>query len=232
MNIMQRPSPNRSGRQNHTPDFIVCHIDDGTFDGTLSWITNPKSQVSYHFVVARDGRIAQTVQLTDMSWANGTTNSNDNRDNRHSTVAAIRDRRINANLYSISIGFEGRHAETQGALTEAQLNAGMQLIRHIRSEVQRLFNFTIPFARTNLIGHNEVTPRTRPNCPGAQFPWNELIRRLNANVVPPQQSQQPSEWAREPWEWAMREGITDGTRPRDNITREEAVTMLFRARGK
>lgn len=37
-----------------------------------------------------------------------------------------------------------------------------------------------------------------------------------------------SSWAREAWEWAKKAGITDGTRPRDTITREEVVTMLYR----
>jgi len=38
----------------------------------------------------------------------------------------------------------------------------------------------------------------------------------------------PSTWAQEAWEWAKREGITDGTRPRDPSTREEVITMLYR----
>lgn len=38
----------------------------------------------------------------------------------------------------------------------------------------------------------------------------------------------PSEWAKEAWEWGTNYDITDGTRPKDNITREEVVTMLHR----
>ena len=38
----------------------------------------------------------------------------------------------------------------------------------------------------------------------------------------------PSIWAKEAWEWAKKEGITDGTRPKDTPTREELVTMLHR----
>ena len=38
----------------------------------------------------------------------------------------------------------------------------------------------------------------------------------------------PSSWAKEAWEWAKKEGITDGTRPKDTTTREEMVTMLHR----
>lgn len=38
----------------------------------------------------------------------------------------------------------------------------------------------------------------------------------------------PSGWAKEAWEWAKKEGITDGTRAKDTMTREEMVTMLHR----
>lgn len=40
----------------------------------------------------------------------------------------------------------------------------------------------------------------------------------------------PSQWAKESWEWGIKNGITDGKRPQDNATREEIVTMLYRAR--
>lgn len=38
----------------------------------------------------------------------------------------------------------------------------------------------------------------------------------------------PSCWAKEAWEWAKKEGITDGTNPQGAITREQVVTMLHR----
>ena len=38
----------------------------------------------------------------------------------------------------------------------------------------------------------------------------------------------PSNWAKEAWEWAIKNSITDGTRPKGNVTREELVTMLYR----
>jgi len=230
MNITELTSPNRnSGRQGRTPDFIVCHITDGSFDGAVSWVMNPEAQVSYHFLVARDGRVTQVVDIQDTAWANGTTNSGDNRDNKTSTIDTVLERRVNANLYTVSIGFEGRWAETQGALTAVQLSAGVELIRHIQSEVKRVFGHQIPLSRTNIIGHNEITPIHRPNCPGQKFPWDELISRLQ-DVSP---SAEPvitavAPWATEAWTWAVTNGITDGTRPTDTATRQEIVTMLHR----
>lgn len=40
--------------------------------------------------------------------------------------------------------------------------------------------------------------------------------------------QEVSSWAREARDWAVSVGITDGTRPKDNVTREEVWVMLYR----
>jgi len=41
-------------------------------------------------------------------------------------------------------------------------------------------------------------------------------------------SDTPSQWAKDAWEWAQKEGYLDGTRPKDNITREELAAVLER----
>ena len=47
---------------------LVVHIAEGTFEGTISWCRNPDSDVSAHFVVAADGRIAQVVNTDVTAW--------------------------------------------------------------------------------------------------------------------------------------------------------------------
>jgi hypothetical protein len=37
-----------------------------------------------------------------------------------------------------------------------------------------------------------------------------------------------SDWAREAWQWGKGAGLCDGTRPRDPLTREEAITLFHR----
>ncbi len=39
---------------------------------------------------------------------------------------------------------------------------------------------------------------------------------------------QPSTWAKDAWEWCKREGIFDGTMPKENITREQVAVIIFR----
>ena len=38
----------------------------------------------------------------------------------------------------------------------------------------------------------------------------------------------PSSWAKEAWEWAKKEGLLDGARPKDPLTREEFAVVLKR----
>ena len=38
----------------------------------------------------------------------------------------------------------------------------------------------------------------------------------------------PSSWAKEAWAWATKEGLLDGNRPKEAITREEISIILFR----
>lgn len=45
----------------------------------------------------------------------------------------------------------------------------------------------------------------------------------------PEPVQTVSDWAREAHVWVVEQGITDGTRPKDPVTREEVWTMLYRA---
>ncbi|WFE20843.1 peptidoglycan recognition family protein [Solwaraspora sp. WMMD937] len=47
---------------------IVVHIAAGYFEGTIAWQRNPASRVSSHFVVAKDGRIAQMVDTEIRAW--------------------------------------------------------------------------------------------------------------------------------------------------------------------
>lgn len=41
---------------------------------------------------------------------------------------------------------------------------------------------------------------------------------------------EPSNWAKEAWEWGIKNGITDGTNPQGMATREEVITMIKRAK--
>ena len=121
-------------------------------------------------------------------------------------------------------------------LTEAQIAAAVWLIKHIQAEVKRLFGYEMPLTRERIIGHNQINPVNRPNCP-ANIQWNIIVAGLQtAPNTPDNDPHKPpslilpdgvADWARNGVAWAMENGISDGTRPRDNITRQEVMQMLY-----
>jgi N-acetyl-anhydromuramyl-L-alanine amidase AmpD len=180
MNITKHNSPNKyNGRNGWKPDMIVCHITEGSFAGAVSWLCNPQSKASSHFVVAKDGRIAQLVDLTDGSWCNGTsTDPNSKVFYGKSTLKAVQDRKTNANFYTVTIEHEGVWSQGKGALTPAQLAATIELIKHIRVEVKKIYGIDIPLNREHIVGHYQINPITKPNCPGVNYQFDEIISAL------------------------------------------------------
>jgi len=187
MQITQKASPNKfTLRNGWKPDMVVCHITEGNYAGAVEWLCTPAAQASAHFVVAQDGRVTQLVSIEDTAWCNGTsTDSALNTYYGHSTLALVRSRKTNANKYTISIEHEGRWKDAHGKLTDKQLATTIELIAWIRSEVRRVYGVTIPLDREHIVGHYQISPITKPNCPGAAFQFDEIIKRLSKPIVPP-----------------------------------------------
>ena len=54
------------------PKFIVLHYTASrTAKSALTWFKNPKSKVSAHFVIDRDGTVIPCVPTNRIAWANG-----------------------------------------------------------------------------------------------------------------------------------------------------------------
>lgn len=189
MNITKKLSPNKyNGRNGWKPDMIVCHITEGSYAGAISWLCNPASKASAHFVVAKDGRITQLVELTDSSWCNGTsTDPNSKVYHGKSTLKKVKARKTNANYYTVTIEHEGIWAQGKGKLTDAQLAATIELMKHIRAEVKRIYGIDIPVDREHIVGHYQVNPVTKPNCPGSAFQWDAVIAALKGGSPATQQ---------------------------------------------
>lgn len=172
----RRNSPNHfNGRAGWKVDMICNHICEGTYSGSISWLCNTASGASSHFVVAKDGRICQLVDLTDGSWCNGTSTNGSNLDYRKSTLGIVKSRATNANYYTFSIEHEGYSGQ---AMPEAQYQATLWLHRYLIAEAKRLYGVTIPIDREHIVGHYQINPITKPNCPGTGFPFDRLINDL------------------------------------------------------
>lgn len=73
-------SPNYCYRNNYKPYLAVIHYTaGGAAAGTVDWICNPMSKVSYHFIIDRNGQLHQAVPLNVMAYHAGESTWNNRR---------------------------------------------------------------------------------------------------------------------------------------------------------
>ncbi|MGE5108589.1 MAG: N-acetylmuramoyl-L-alanine amidase [Sphingobacteriales bacterium] len=133
------------------PNFVIIHhTAQNTCDQTLKTFTLPRTQVSAHYVICREGTVFH--MLNDYLRAH------------HAGVSKWGN---NTDINSSSIGIE---LDNNGfePFTEAQMNSLIDLLGRLK----RAYN--IPAA--NFIGHGDIAP-TRKNDPNWRFPWKELSEK-------------------------------------------------------
>ena len=167
-------SPNFMSRNGWKPDMISLHVAEGTFKGTVSWCCNKNSGVSCHLVTGKNGEYEQLVDLDKAAWCNGTSTTKGAKyDYRRSTNRLVRERKTNANYYTISIENEGySYKDGYGKLTAKQYATLLKLLKEI------ITMYNIPVDREHIVGHYEIAPKEKPNCPGSKFQWDELMKDL------------------------------------------------------
>lgn len=150
MNIVSSPSPNANQRPAGVePDMLVIHGTVGNDAGDLSWLTNDESDVSYHYLIQRDGTVHHLVPDTDRAWHAGKS-SWEGRDD--------------CNDYSIGIGLS--NLGNGEPYTEEQYDACKELVAILRER------WAIPWDR--VVGHCHIAPG-RKTDPWLYFRWTRLF---------------------------------------------------------
>jgi N-acetyl-anhydromuramyl-L-alanine amidase AmpD len=85
-------SPNVTKGKRIKPKAIVLHHTSGSYAGSVAWCMNPASRVSYHAIVAKDGRRSTLADPDERAW--------------HAGRSEWRGRR-DLNSWSIGAAFEG-----------------------------------------------------------------------------------------------------------------------------
>ncbi|MCT4598002.1 MAG: N-acetylmuramoyl-L-alanine amidase [Vallitalea sp.] len=171
---------NKSSRRGYIPTIIVDHITEGSANSAINWFTTPTNNVSSaHFLVSRDGQIYQFVKIEDNAWANGLKA----KDISISKAEIVKEKEVNPNWYSVSIEHEGIYNKTKGALTEVQLEATIWLHQYIIDYIKKKWDVKIPVDRKHILGHYEIDPIKKPNCPGEKYPFEQILNRLNSKEV-------------------------------------------------
>lgn len=162
---------NSSDRGGIKPIAIVNHISAGSMSSMDSWFRTPNNKVSSaHFGVSKDGRIHQYVKIERMAWANGLKRENF----KNAKADIVKALGVNPNLYTVSIEHEG----TDGKLTEEQFQASLWLHFYIRDYVKEVYGIEMKLDRDHVLGHFQIDPIRKPNCPGKFFPFERLYTEL------------------------------------------------------
>ena len=66
-------TPNK-GSKVIIPSAVVLHHSDGSYRGGVEWLASPVSKVSYHVLIARDGRRTVFCNDTERAWHAGRSN--------------------------------------------------------------------------------------------------------------------------------------------------------------
>lgn len=143
--------PRRDGKR---ADAIILHYTGmETGEAAETWLCNPESEVSAHYLVHEDGRIVQMVREADRAWHAGAGSWQGETD-------------MNSRSIGIEIVNPG-HEFGYRAFPDVQIDAVIALVADIRSR------WTIPDAR--IIAHSDLAPE-RKQDPGELFPWSRLAR--------------------------------------------------------
>ena len=145
--------------------FIVIHVSEGSFLGTVSWLRNPEAHASANFVVGRAGQVQELVPLHDIAWQAGN---------------------WAYNLRSVGIENEGTTNSPSG-FTRAEYRSSARLAGVIARRS------LIPIDRHHIIGHYQVPDPNDPlqgggidnhTDPGRYWNWRYFMRLVRAFAYP------------------------------------------------
>jgi N-acetylmuramoyl-L-alanine amidase len=155
--IYQRPSPNQ-GRRPIGVDvsLVVLHADASTSTtGTLTWIKNPASKVSYHYLIGRAGHTYEVVHPLRRAW--------------HAGVSAF-DGVKDCNNFSVGVCFSNNQKNED--FSDHQIEAGAELVASL---MHRYPLITLERITT----HAAVAlPKGRKTDPGPRFPLTYFLSRV------------------------------------------------------
>ncbi len=151
MKCIDLPSPNFNDRREGTSlDYIVIHYT--SMDSTkaaLDRLTDPKSEVSAHYLIDEKGNIYTLVDEEKRAW--------------HAGISSWMGK---DDLNSRSIGIEMSNRDNQ-PYTNEQLFSLALLCKDIM--------FRRGIAPENILGHSDIAP-DRKQDPGYHFPWAKMAR--------------------------------------------------------
>lgn len=155
-------TPNKTLANGRKVFLVVIHGDAGKTDaGTVSWIRSAASQVSYHYLIGRDGAVYKFVDEASIAWHAG--------DSKWPGCTVEKPgRKPTVNPTSIGVAFANDGKEPYRPV---QYQSGAELV----ADICRRHGI----ARDMVVGHFQVSPG-RKTDPWPHFDWDEFERLLEA----------------------------------------------------
>lgn len=150
------------------PTAIVVHVMQGYSGTAVEWAKAGHYGASWHFTVARDGRVWQHLALTDGGYHAGIGASAPN-----PTWTGWRGHGVNVNHYTIGIEHEGFSGDPY---PKAQQEASAKLTAWLCETLG------IPADRDHVVGHNEIDIVNRKLDPGPTWGWAQYLALVEANM--------------------------------------------------
>ena len=136
--------------------LVVLHVVEGSYWGAISWFRNPRAGVSAHYVVSRQGAIAETVPPWYVAW--------------HAGNGWV-------NRHSVGIENEG-FTGIPWTFTDKEYRSSARLVASL------LRRYLLPIDRRHVIGHQQVPDPFRPwlsggfshhSDPGRYWDWARFM---------------------------------------------------------
>ncbi|KZK80450.1 N-acetylmuramoyl-L-alanine amidase AmiD precursor [Pseudovibrio sp. Ad13] len=159
-----RPSPNHNERRAPTVDMLILHYTAmESAEKAVSWLCDPRSEVSCHYLVDELGMVTQMVPESRRAWHAGVSSWKGEDD-------------LNSRSIGIEISNLGDQEEGTQGYPDVQIEAVIALARDICER-----NSISP---ERVLGHSDVAP-SRKQDPGRHFPWARLAEAGVGHYIEP-----------------------------------------------
>lgn len=149
-------SPNQEYlRRGHKIAGFVIHMTEGSYNSAVEWATTPKSKISYHFIIDKDGSDICLVMPENTAWHAGKVEK---------STAKILENGSNPNFYTVGIAFAGFASEGP---TARQIAKCASLINTLSCY------YGIVLDKNTVVPHNAI--RTDKICPGLKVSIDSII---------------------------------------------------------
>jgi N-acetyl-anhydromuramyl-L-alanine amidase AmpD len=169
----------QKGRGSNQVRAVVLHIAAGSLGNVFPTFNDSSRGASAHFCIGKKGEIEQYVSVNDTAYANGLAWQNNQWVCPHNKIVqpSWQDlvAKTNPNLYTISIEHEG---QPNDKWTDEMYQANTRLMVWLAEQ----FNLKYVAHRT-VIGHNEIDPIDKANCPGPNVNFEQIALDTSAVIA-------------------------------------------------